>query len=96
MVGSEMSVTIKRFCHRLYPEVQAKAKEILGDYGDLDGRLFVGNWSPDKFTSICQTALEDRKSDDEGKLYQLCNEVASAEWRLLFDSCIKIVNDRNG
>ena len=78
---------------RLYPEVLAKAKEILGEYGDLEQRLFVGNWSPDKFTSICQTALENRKNDDGGKLYQLCNEVARAEWRLLFDSCIKVVNE---
>ena len=86
-------MTLQFLGHRLYPEVQAKAKEILGGYGgDLDPQLFVGNWSPDKFTSICQTALENRKNDDAGKLYQLCNEVASAEWRLLFDSCIKVVN----
>ena len=79
--------------NRLYPEVQAKAKEILGSYGEVDHQLFVGNWSPDKFTSVCQTALERRQTEDGGKLYQLCNEVASAEWKLLFDSCIKVVND---
>ena len=79
--------------NRLYPEVQAKTKEILGSYGEVDHQLFVGNWSPDKFTSVCQTALERRQTEDGGKLYQLCNEVASAEWKLLFDSCIKVVND---
>ena len=80
----------------MYPEVQAKAKEILGSYGgELDHQqLFVGNWSPDKFTSVCQTALEKRETEEDGgRLYQLCNEVASAEWKLLFDSCIKVVND---
>ena len=57
-------------------------------------QLFVGNWSPDKFTSVCQTALEKRETEEDGgRLYQLCNEVASAEWKLLFDSCIKVVND---
>ena len=71
--------------------MQAKAKEILGGYEDLDQQLYVGKWDPNKFTSVCQRALENRK-DDEGKLYQLCNEVASAEWRMLLDSCIKIVN----
>ena len=76
--------------------MQAKAKEILGSYGGgLDHhQLFAGNWSPDKFTSVCQTALEKRETEEDGgRLYQLCNEVASAEWKLLFDSCIKVAND---
>ena len=47
-------------------------------------------WDPDLFSSLCESAVGVKGSRPQ--LERFCSEVTRMEWRLLLDTCNRIVN----
>jgi hypothetical protein len=70
--------------HPIFPALRDEAGDILQRY---PAPLKLGSsWSPTAFIDLCEAAAEQPDSDVE----QAAIEIQHAEWRLLFEWCIRI------
>jgi hypothetical protein len=72
--------------HSLFAEVREHADEFASGNSKIQKHLTKHHgksWSPRAFLAMCSRAV---KADDKTEL-EFCQNVANAEWRLLFDRC---------
>jgi hypothetical protein len=71
--------------HPIFPELAAAASELTKDVAPgqpLASLQGIVDWDPFQFVDLCQAALRAG-----GVSQRTCEQIAQAEWQLLFDHC---------
>lgn len=70
--------------HPIFPALNEKAAALIAEHPKA-GFALGETWDPSEFIRFEETALEKRGSEQE----KLAVEIQNAEWKLLFDYCVR-------